>query len=148
MQVLTQVLKRIYQDLGVLYPPAERVEIHSITTQLFQNGHGYLPADYRDFLMLTDGLFWNGIEIFATREHERDRGAFFHRALLPMQASFSTNNMLKNKIVIGVAPEELIVYDSLRKEYQLLDRYSYTVFVKFPAFADVLFFYVRNVIEK
>lgn len=148
MHVMTQVLRKIYQDLGVLYPPAERMEVHSVTTQLFQNGHGYLPNDYRDFLLMTDGLFWNGIEIFATREHERERGAFFHRALLPMQAFFSANAMMKNKIAVGTAPEELIVYDSSRKEYQLLDRYTYTTFVKFPALADILYFYVRNMIEK
>lgn len=148
MRVLTQVLRRIYKDYAVIYPPAERAEVHSVTALLFQAGHGYLPADYRDFLMLTDGLYWNGIEFFSTREHERDKGAFFHRALLPMQATFAANPLMKNKIVLGMAPEELIVYDSTRKEYQMIDRYSYTIFVKFPAFADILYFYVRNVLEK
>lgn len=148
MRVLTQVLRKIYKDYAIIYPPAERAEVHSLTAMLFQSGNGYLPTDYREFLMLTDGLYWNGIEFFSTREHERDKGAFFHRALLPMQAVFSKNNLMKNKIVLGIAPEELIVFDSGRKEYQLVDRYSYTVFVKFPAFVDVLYFYVRNILEK
>ena len=65
-----------------------------------------------------------------------------------MQLKSRNNDLLKNKIVLGIAPEEIIAYDSFRKEYQLIDKYSYTVFVKFPHFADVLYFYVRNLIDK
>ena len=148
MRVLIQVLKKIYQDYAIIYPPAEKMEVHMVTSTLLQNNQGYLPSDYRDFLMMTDGLFWNGIEFFSTREHERDNGSFVHRAILSMQIKSSNNALLKNKIVLGIAPEEIIAYDSFRKEYQLIDKYSYTVFVKFPHFADVLYFYVRNLIDK
>lgn len=148
MRVLTQVLKKIYQDYAIIYPPAEQIEVHTIASMLLQNNQGCLPSDYRDFLMMTDGLFWNGIEFFSTREHERDNGSFYHRGLLPIQLKYSNNALLKNKIILGIAPEEIIAYDSFRKEYQIIDKYSYTVFVKFPHFADVLYFYVRNLLDK
>lgn len=148
MRALVQVLKKVYQDYAVIYPPAEAVEVSDVYAALIQNGYGRLPADYRTFLMMTDGLFWNGLELFSTREHERNNGAFFHRAIIQSQALFSKNTQLNKKIVLGMAPEELIVYDAVRKEYQLVDRYSYTIFVKFPSFSDILYFYIRNVVEK
>ncbi len=148
MRTLVQVLKKIYQDYATIYPPAEPDEINKVYFGLLQNGFGRLPSDYRSFLMLTDGLFWNGLELFATREHERDNGAYFHRGILQQQARFATNPALHKKIILGLSPEEIIAYDVVRKEYQVIDRYSYTAFIKFPGFADILYFYVRNVVEK
>ncbi len=148
MRALVQVLKKIYQDYATIYPPAEPDEINSVYFGLLQNGYGRLPSDYRSFLMMTDGLFWNGLELFSTREHERDNGTYFHRGILQQQVLFASNPAFHKKIVLGLSAEEIIVYDVLRKEYQILDRYSYTVFVKFPGFADILYFYVRNVVEK
>ena len=148
MRVLVQVLKKIYQDYAIIYPPAEKEEIQLVIGTLIHENAGFLPSDYREFLCLTDGLFWNGIEFFSTREHERDNGAFTHRAILAMQATFYANQNLKGKIILGLAPEEIIAYDSKRREYQLIDRYSYTIFVKFPSLADVLYFYARNVLDK
>lgn len=148
MRTLVQVLKKVYQDYAILYPPAENIEISNVYTALLQGGYGRLPGDYATFLMMTDGLFWNGLELFSTQEHERNNGAHFHRAIVQMQASFSSNPMLTKKIILGIAPEELIAYDTTRKEYQIIDRHSYTVFVKFPNFADILYFYVRNVLDK
>ncbi len=148
MRTLVQVLKKIYQDYATIYPPAEPDEINNVFFGLLQNGYGRLPADYRSFLMMTDGLFWNGLELFATREHERENGAYFHRGILQQQALFAANPAMHKKIILGIAPEEIIIYDSLRKEYQIIDRYSYTVFIKFPGFADILYYYVRNVVEK
>lgn len=148
MRTLVQVLKKVYQDYAIIYPPAEPAEIDSVYFSLLQNGYGRLTSDYRTFLMMTDGLFWNGLELFATREHERNNGAYFHRGILQMQSTFAANALLKKKIILGISPEELIAYDATRKEYQIIDRYSYTIFVKFPGFADILYFYVRNVIDK
>ncbi len=148
MRTLVQVLKKIYQDYATIYPPAEPEEINSVYFGLLQNGYGRLPSDYRSFLMMTDGLFWNGLELFSTREHERDNGTYFHRAILKQQAAFAANPELHKKVILGLSTEEIIAYDATRKEYQIIDRYSYTVIVKFPGFADILYFYVRNVVDK
>lgn len=148
MRVMHQVLKKIYQDYAVLFPPAEFEEIQRLSFELTQMGLAPLPRDYADFLMLTNGLFWNGLEIFATTEQERNNGTFFHRGIHQMQMVLLSNPTLKNKIVLAIAPEEYIVYDINRKEYQVIDRYSYTVFVRFPQFLDILYYYVKNVIEK
>ena len=98
--------------------------------------------------MLTNGLFHNGLELFATMEHERDKGAFFHRSILQMQKLYSQNPHIKNKLMLAQAPEEFLLYDHQRKEYQIMDRYTYTVFIKFPNLLDVIYYYTKPVLDK
>ncbi len=148
MRILHQVLKKIYQDYAVFFPPAKLNEIQKINIQLSQSGLSSLPQDYIDFLMLTDGLFHNGLEMFSTISHERDKGAFFHRSIIQMHKLFSQNPNMKNKIMLAQAPEEFVLYDLQRKEYQLMDRYSYTVFLKFPNLLDVIYYYTKPVLDK
>ena len=58
------------------------------------------------------------------------------------------NPILKNKIMLAQAPEEFVVYDFQKKEYQLVDRYSYTVFLKLPNLLDVFYYYTKPVLDK
>lgn len=148
MRILHQVLKKMYQESAVVFPPAKYAEIHMVNTILTHENLSKLPQDYINFLTLTDGLFFNGLELFATKEHEREKGAFFHRSIVQMQRIYTNNPQLNGKIVLAQAPEELILYDFKKKEYQIMDRYSYTIFLKFPHFLDVLYYYVGTVIEK
>lgn len=148
MRVLHQVLKKIYQDYAVFFPPAKINEIQKVNIQLVQTGLAALPQDYIDFLTMTNGIFYNGLELFATTSHEREKGAFFHRSIMEIQKLFSQNPSVKNKIILAQAPEEFVLYDFQKKEYQIMDRYSYTVFLKFPNLLDVIYYYTKPVLDK
>lgn len=148
MRILHQVLKRIYQESAVFFPPAKYADIHMVNTVLTRGGLAPLPQDYVNLLLLTNGLFYNGLELFATTEHEREKGAFFHRSIPQMQRLYSENPIVNNKILLAQAPEELALYDFKKKEYVLLDRYTYTIIARFPQFLDMLYFFVRSTIEK
>lgn len=148
MRVMHQVLKKIYQDYAVFYPPAILKEIQLVNLALVQDGLAQLPQDYINFLMMTNGFFYNGLEMFATREHEREKGAYFHRAIVQMQRFYVSNPALRGKLLLGQAPEEFVLYDFNRKEYQIMDRYSYTVFLKLPNLLDVFYYYAKPTIDK
>ncbi len=148
MRILHQILKKIYQDYAVFYPPAKYTDIHKVNTDLVHNNLAPLPQDYINLLLLTNGLFYNGLELFATEEHEREKGAFFHRSIPQMQHLHANNPIFKGKILLAQAPEEFILYDFKSKEYVLIDRYNYATFARFPSFLDILYFFVRSVIEK
>ena len=148
MRILHQVLKRIYQESAVFFAPAKYADIHMVNTILTRSGLAPLPQDYVNLLLLTNGLFYNGLELFATTEHEREKGAFFHRSIPQMQRLYSDNPIVNNKILLAQAPEELALYDFKKKEYILLDRYTYTVIARFPQFLDMFYFFIRSTIEK
>lgn len=148
MRILHQILKKIYQESAVFFSPAKYADIHMVNTILTRTGLAPLPQDYINLLLLTNGLFYNGLELFATEEHEREKGAFFHRGIPQMQRIYSENPIINNKILLAQAPEELVVYDFRKKEYLIIDRYTYSTIVRFPQFLDVLYFFVRSTIEK
>lgn len=148
MRVMHQVLKRIYQDYAVIFPPARMSEINAVNQKLVEMDLGYLPQDFAEFLQFTNGLFWNGLEIFATQEHERDKGSYFHREIIKTQMLYTQNPMVKGKIILAYSNEDVVAYDCFRKEYQILDRYTYTIFIKFPKFMDIIYYYTKSLFEK
>lgn len=51
------------------------------------------------------------------------------------------NPLLKGKLVIGNAPEILIVYNAQNKQYELVCRYTYAILLQLPRFFDVLYYF-------
>ena len=147
MRLLTQLLKRMYHDYAVMFPGVDAIKAQQSSVVLRKAGVSQIPNDYVAFLTLTDGLSWNGLELYSLNEHERDNGAFKHTGIMQNYDMHIQNPLLKKKLVIGQAPEELIVYYAPQNEYQILDRYSYRVIVKLPRFFDVLYFYTGHLTD-
>lgn len=141
MKLLKQLLKRMYHDYAVMFPGVDMIKIQQASVVLRKADLPQIPLDYATFLTMTDGLSWCGLELYSLNEHERDNGAFKHIGLLQSYEEQAQNPLLKKKLIIGQAPEELIVYYGAQNEYQILDRYSYRVILKLPRFFDVLYFY-------
>lgn len=147
MKLLKQLLKRMYHDYAVMFAGCSANAILQANAYLTKAGVPAIPVDYAAFLELTDGLSWNGMECYGLNEHERANGAFKHTGILQSYEVQADNPLLKNKLVIGQATEELIVYYAPQNEYQILDRYTYRVIVKLPRFFDVLYFYAGALME-
>ncbi len=148
MKLLHQVLKKMYEDYAVIFPPADPKDVQKASVTLIKNGLPAIPSDYLELLTATNGFFWNGLELFSLTDQERENGAYTHTGILSSYLLQLSNPLLKKKLVIGSFPEELIVYDASKKEYQILDRSTYSVLLKLPRFFDVLYFYGRDLIEK
>lgn len=146
MKLLHQVLKKMYQDYAVVFPAVDPKDVQRASVALVKAGVPQIPTDYIEFLSSTNGLFWNGLELFSLFEHEREKGAFTHTGIMESYATYAQNPLLKKKLVVGVAPEELIVYYPEAKEYQIVDRHTQSILVKLPRFFDVLCFYARDLI--
>ncbi len=147
MKLMNGVLKRMYQEYAIVFPPASVDDIKQLSFMLLKSRQPQIPADYATFLQKTNGLFWNGLELYATTAQERNKGAFFHTGILQSFPVHADNPLLAGKLVVGMAPEEVIVYDGKTKEYQILDRYMYTVSLRLPRFFDVLYFYAKELIK-
>ncbi|MBR5130368.1 MAG: hypothetical protein IKV03_04005 [Alphaproteobacteria bacterium] len=147
MKLLKQLLKRMYHDYAVMFSGIDAKQAQQASVLLRKSGVPQIPTDYIVFLTLTDGLSWNGLELYSLSEHERDNGSFKYVGLLQSFDEQSQNPLLKNKLILGQAPEELIAYYPVQNEYQILDRYTYQVILKLPRFFDVLYFYTGHLTE-
>lgn len=137
----------MYHDYAVMFPGVDMIKIQQASVVLRKADLPQIPLDYATFLTMTDGLSWCGLELYSLNEHDRDNGAFKHIGLLQSYEEQAQNPLLKKKLIIGQAPEELIVYYGAQNEYQILDRYSYRVILKLPRFFDVLYFYTGHLTD-
>lgn len=138
---LNTVLNNMYQTYAMVFPPAQIMDIQRTSISLVKQGFIQIPNDYIQFLTMTDGLNWNGVEFFSIHEHERKDCVFPCLQLMPYQSTQNLKSLFPKSLILGFAPEHLILYEASKKEYAIIDRYTFAPVVKLPRFADVLYFY-------
>lgn len=147
MSALTPVLKHLYQNYAVVLPPARQADLDTAAA-FFSKHKGYkLPQDYLSFLALTDGLSWNGLQLYPLNERLNETETVKYPGLMQVNLA-QTNAALKDVVTVGSFLEELIIYHPRKKEYQVWDRFTYTPIYAFSEFVDVLSFYARDLLEK
>lgn len=137
---LNVFLTKLYQNYAQIFPPMDMMAIQRTSIAFVKSGLIQIPADYVQFLTLSDGLSWNGIELFGIQENER-RDTVFPQPTLKTNQSEDLRKLFPKTLLIGRANEELIVYFNKTHAYHILDRYTYETIVKLPRLADVLYFY-------
>lgn len=141
------IVNTLYQNYAQVFAPAEMMDIQRTSITLVKKGWIQIPADYIQFLRLTDGLSWNGLELFAIKEHDRRDSVFGQPTLLAYQEEHSLKDILPKALILGRGTEELVVYRGDLKEYHILDRYTYDPVIKLPRLTDVLHFYGESVLS-
>ena len=144
---INSILNTLYQNYAQVFSPAQMMDIQRTSIALVKKGWIQIPADYIQFLHVTDGLSWNGLELFAIHEHDRRDSLFGQPTLLNYQTDYSLKQLFPKALIVGRASEELILYRSDLKEYHILDRYTFDVVIKLPRLTDVLHFYAKSVLS-
>jgi len=143
---IQSIVNTLYQNYAQVFAPAEIMDIQRTSITLVKKGWIQIPADYIQFLRLTDGLSWNGLELFAIKEHDRRDSVFGQPTLLNYQTENSLKTIFPKALILGRSTEELIIYRGDLKEYHILDRYTYDPVIKLPRLTDVLHFYGESVL--
>ena len=138
---LNTVLNNMYQTYALVFPPAEIMDIQRTSISLVKQGLIQIPNDYIQFLSMTDGLNWNGLEFFSIHEHERKDCVFPTIQLSSYQKQQGLKSLFPKSLILGFSPEQFILYEANKKEYSIIDRYTFAPVIKLPRFVDVLYFY-------
>lgn len=138
---INTILNNMYQTYAIVFPPVSVMDVQRTSIQMVKNGLVQIPTDYVQFLLITDGLNWNGLELFSIHEHERKDCVFPCIQLVPYQSTQNLKSLFPRSLILGFAPEHFILYEAIKKEYTIIDRYTYAPVIRLPRFADVLYFY-------
>ena len=115
-------------------------EVQALSINLVRSGFIRVPRGYLNFLSLSDGLVWNGLELFSCGQHERSGTVFSQPDLFSYQTKYGLGQFFSKYLVLGRAPEYLICYVSTDKSYHLIDRWHLKTVLKFPRFSDLLYY--------
>ena len=143
MPDIKQCLEILRENYAVLFPPVNPIAVQQASVRLVKSGAPAVPADYVAFLAETNGLFWNGNELFSLNNLDRDKGAFRHCGLLEQAQTVAQHPMMRKRLWLGIGVEVMLVYDAGTRQYMVLDRYTYEPVQVFASLTDVLTEWVK-----
>ena len=146
--LLTKMLDTLYKAKACVFRPVPEKDLIELRMIMTKKGLPSIPADYIQFLTLTDGLIYNGLHFFGVKEHEREVSNYTYPNLLSVNEDFQSCNRRKDILIVGEKDEDLIVYRTKENIYQIMDKMDLIGDLILPRFFDVLFFLNQELIEK
>lgn len=110
------------QPGGVIFSPALTGEIDKLNTSLLLQNFSPIPEDYAAFLKMSNGMFYDGIELYGCSSHYREAKNYKFPDLKEINQNYADYHFFHNKLVIGRCSESLIYYDHRAAIYALADR--------------------------
>lgn len=97
-----------------------------------------LPEDYGKFLQITDGLIYNGLELYGIHKHERKQHHYTFPDLESVNCSYLKYSFFVDKVIIGRLSEGIIYYDAKSNSYAVSDRINLRSHSEVNTFEDLL----------
>lgn len=145
MSELDECLKCLHDNYAVMFPGVDAKSAQQASVTLVKSSVPPIPLDYVSFLSATNGLSWNGVELFSLNNIERNKGATHHPGIMQNYQFCQNNAVMRKKVLLGYGWETIIVYDFAQKEYQVLDRFTYQIILTFATFVDFLKYVIKPV---
>ena len=140
--MLRRILDTLKNDDAVFFPPIDERSLRFTASMLASHNFPMLPQDYIALLKETDGLGGNGIEFYGTRANDRENLGYTLPGLIEANLDFANIPMMRGKLLLGRASEELFVYDTADMKYHILDRLDFQVSCSFATFAEAVYLFV------
>ncbi len=140
--MLGRILTTIQKDGAVFFPPVDERSLRFVSSLLASHRFPPLPLDYIALLKQTDGLSWNGVELYGTRANDREAKGYTLPGLIEANLEFTQAAPMQGKLLLGRAAEELFVYDSADQKYHIINRLDFTNSCTFPTFSEALYLFV------
>ena len=147
MMLLTKMLDRLYKANACVFKPLPEKDLIDLRMTMAKKGLPPIPADYLQFLNLTDGLIYNGLLFFGIKEHDREASVYTYPSILSINEDFQKRNRRKDVLIVGEKDEDFIIYRPKEKMYQLMDRFDMIGDLNLPRFLDVVYFFNQELIE-
>lgn len=148
MMLLKRLLSKIYRVGAVMFQPAKEDDIRLLRLTLGRHKLPTLPMDYIQFLNLTDGMLWNGMQFYGVHSHKRDNLGYTFPSLLEVNMDYLARKRCQNFLVLGEVDEDLIVYAPKEKTYQLVDKMDLQAELNLPRFFDVVYLFSEDLVKE
>ena len=107
-----------------------------------------LPDEYADLLFVVDGLYWGGLEFFASETHSDKRRGINITDLFSQNRIFQALNPDKTDcVILGHSDDESYIYNPVRKKYQIIEEFENNVIKSFKSFEELFTYIVNEQIE-
>ena len=108
----------------ITFTPCAESEVNKISALLAASGFCALPPEYKEFLKITDGFSYNGVEFFGIQNHNRTTKKYTFPDIAASTFHYKGYAFFHHKLVLGRISEALICYDKVSDDYTIVDRVS------------------------
>lgn len=148
MDVFADILEKLKKAGAVVIPPAKEEMINPFRMTLARNKIPMPAPDYFKFLSLCDGLTYNGLKLYGIETHRREEKNYTFPSLLEVNVDFMGRNRTKDFIILGEQDEDLFVYHSKEKNYQIVDRMDLITELNLPRFFDLVYLLSEDILNE
>lgn len=136
------MIKEYYRTISsqvsaVTFQPATEQQVHQLNQVLKINLFSQLPEEYIDFLNLSDGLIYNGIEFYGLNSHHRLENKYFLPDLESCNTQYIKYSFFTNKVILGRLSEGIICYNFQSKIFSVSDRINLRPRMEFTTFEEL-----------
>jgi hypothetical protein len=142
--MLSRIIDTVRKDGAVMFPAADDRSLRFVSSMLSSRRFAPIPIHYASLLKFTNGMSWNGIELYGTEAIDRKEMGYVLPSLIDANVAYDNYEFLKGQIILGRAAEELFVYDSRQKKYFIIDRVDFTPSASFPTFSEAIYLFVDD----
>ena len=143
--MLEKVLLTLRKDNAVTFAPADDKSIRFAMSMLSSHKFASIPTGVIEFLKMTDGLIWNGMELYGSRAVEREDLGYSFPGLLEANLNFLNSEYLHGKLILGKATEEMFIYFGKEHKFLVIDRINFEVNAVYTTFAEMIYDYVDEI---
>lgn len=126
------------------FPTAGKEYIEQTNQELIKLGCPVLSQDFCVFLSLCDGLYYDGLELFGTKEHPRPTKQYIFTNIINANKPFLEYTFFNQKIILGSMSENFIIYDNKNKLFAVIDRINLCSQVEFSSFEELFSYLLRH----
>ena len=120
------------------FHPSTIEEIKLANVALLKNNFARIPLDYQSFLLMTNGMIYNGVEFMGTIEQERFEKNYIFPSLQKLNYNFVDYDFFSKKIILGRTSEAFMVYDETDGNYMILDRIKLISLFEFKSLKELM----------
>lgn len=126
------------QNGCVTFDAAPDEEIERVNAKLVADGFSDIPEEYKIFLKLTNGLTYNGAELYGTSPHYRIDKNYTFPDIVSESSQYIDYEFFAQKVVFGRISEHILLYDKKNDYYAIVDRTNLRSRIEVENFVDFI----------
>lgn len=122
----------------IMFDGADNEEIEFVNKFLSEQKFSPMPREYAEFLKLTNGFIYNGIEFFGTTYHFREEKKYYFPDIITINKHYKKYNFFRDKVILGRLSESLLIYDKKENRFSIVDRIKLRARTEVKTFEEFL----------
>jgi len=136
--VNSDLLEKITNKKGIiLFEPSSIEDIKRMSARLISGGFPDIPQDYANFLLLSNGFYYDGMSFFGSLSHTRKQKNYEFYNLWDFNINFLEYEFFKDKLLIGHISESFIIFDKNTQVYSMIDGINLCPQIEFSNFNEL-----------